>query len=60
MSTTATPPTVKDNTLRDNLNFGIIVTCSTGATIPDFAADGNQFFGNGGEVSQCGQEKPGG
>jgi hypothetical protein len=61
LSSTATPPIVKDNTLRDNLNFGIIVSCNdAGAQIPDFHGDGNQFFGNGGEISACGQELPGG
>lgn len=50
-----TPPVVENSTFRDNLNYGIIVrACSGGPTIPDFAAAGNQFFGNGeGEVSVC-------
>ncbi len=55
LSSTATPPVVENNTLRDNENFGIVVSCDEpGAPIPDFAAAGNEFFGNGaGDVSTC-------
>ncbi|OGQ10056.1 MAG: hypothetical protein A2138_21760 [Deltaproteobacteria bacterium RBG_16_71_12] len=54
LSSNADPPVVRDNTLRDNENFGILVTCDEdGAPIPDFDADGNLFFNNGGEVSGC-------
>lgn len=54
LSSNADPPVVRDNTLRDNENFGIFLTCDeVGAPIPDFDADGNLFFSNGGEVSTC-------
>jgi hypothetical protein len=55
LSSNADPPVVKDDTLRDNENYGIFITCDEdNPPIPDFAADGNQFFNNGaGEVSGC-------
>lgn len=54
LSATATPPTVTNNTLRDNTQFGIVISCnSVNPPIPDFAAAGNQFFSNGGEVAPC-------
>ena len=54
ISPTKTPPVVKNNTLRDITNYGILVTCDDAATpIPDFAGDGNQFFNDGGDVSAC-------
>ncbi len=55
LSSNADPPVVRNNTLRDNANFGIFLTCDeVGAPVPDFAADGNLFFNNGdGEVSIC-------
>lgn len=50
----ATPPVVENNTLRDNTGYGIILGCNGDAPIPDFKADGNQFFENGdGDVSAC-------
>lgn len=55
LSSTATPPVVRNNTFRDNTNYGINILCAEDAPpIPDFAADGNSFFNNGaGEVSGC-------
>lgn len=55
LSSNADPPVVRNNTLRDNEKFGIFVTCDEAAApIPDFEADGNQFFNNnGGDVSTC-------
>lgn len=54
LSSNADPPVVRNNTLRDNENFGILITCDEAAPpIPDFEADGNQFFSNGGDVSTC-------
>ena len=54
LSSSADPPVVRNNTFRDNENFGVLVTCDEDAApIPDFEADGNQFFNNGGEVSSC-------
>lgn len=54
LSSDADPPVVRNNTLRDNENFGVILSCNeAGAPIPDFAADGNLFFNNGAEVSNC-------
>lgn len=54
LSSSADPPVVRNNTLRDNENFGIYVTCDEDAApIPDFEGDGNQFFNNGGDVSTC-------
>lgn len=56
ISPTKTLPIVKDNTLRDITRFGILVSCDDATTpIPDFAADGNQFFGDGADVSACNQ-----
>lgn len=54
LSSNADPPVVRNNTMRDNENFGFLVICDEAAApIPDFAADGNLFFNNGGEVSDC-------
>jgi hypothetical protein len=55
LSSAATPPTIERSTFRDNVGFGIRVTCDdVDSPIPDFAAAGNLFFGNdGGDVSTC-------
>ncbi|MCC7071524.1 MAG: hypothetical protein IT383_09380 [Deltaproteobacteria bacterium] len=54
LSSDADPPVVRNNTLRDNENFGIILSCNEAAApIPDFEADGNLFFNNGAELSNC-------
>jgi hypothetical protein len=51
----ATPPVVENNTLRDNENYGILITCNEAdPPIPDFAGAGNEFFNNGeADVSPC-------
>ncbi len=55
LSATKTAPVIEDCTFRDNENFGIKIACdAVDAPVPDFAADGNQFFENGaGDVSAC-------
>ncbi|MDP2343099.1 MAG: hypothetical protein Q8O67_19235 [Deltaproteobacteria bacterium] len=55
LSATKAAPVIENCTFRDNENFGIKITCDElNAPIPDFAADGNQFFENGaGDVSVC-------
>lgn len=56
LSSVATAPTVKNNTFRDNENYGIVLQPCGEADppIPDFVEDGNQFFRNGaGDVSPC-------
>jgi len=54
LSATATPPVIERCTFRDNVGFGIRVSCdAVDSPVPDFEADGNLFFGNGGDVSTC-------
>lgn len=54
LSATATPPVVEASTFRDNSGFGILLSCdAVDSPVPDFAADGNLFFGNGGDVATC-------
>jgi hypothetical protein len=58
LSSTATPPTLENSTFRDNVGFGILITCDdVDSPVPDFAAAGNLFFGNDdGDVSTCSRE----
>lgn len=57
LSGTATPPIVERSTFRDNVGFGIRISCdAVDSPVPDFAAEGNLFFGNGGEVATCAAE----
>jgi hypothetical protein len=54
LSATATPPVVERSTFRDNVGFGIRITCDAlDSPVPDFVAADNLFFGNGGDVSTC-------
>jgi hypothetical protein len=56
LSSDRTPPVIENNTLRDNTNYGIVIDPCGEADppMPDWAADGNQFFRNGdGDVSPC-------
>jgi hypothetical protein len=52
LASDATPPVVDNCTLRDNLNFGLLLTCSGDPELPDFAAT-NNFFNNGTDISEC-------
>lgn len=54
LSDDATPPVVENCTLRDNENFGLLLTCNGDPELPDFAT-ANQFFGNGAPISACNQ-----
>jgi hypothetical protein len=54
LTSTANLPTIENNTFRDNEGFGILISCNeANAPIPDFEADGNQFFNNGTPVGNC-------
>lgn len=52
LSNDATPPVVDNCTLRDNGEFGLLLGCSGTPDLPDFAT-GNNFFGNGTDISEC-------